>query len=166
MYKRQLYEKSFDQIDATVSSIGRNGFLTDAPTGVPTFGLAVTLDLHLTTVINNATHVGIVLDYRQPQGPTASSVTPCRVVEAADFEDLVDLLAWARADQVKAVLDGVFAESCPARTTGRNISKLGEIPQDTPINPLVISAFERLAESVADPAIAQELRSFCRSLAR
>jgi hypothetical protein len=156
----RLYQRSFNQIDATARGIGQNGFLADAPTDVAVFGLAVTFDLHLTTVIGGDTHVGVVLDYRQPQGPSATSMTPCRVLSAADFEAIADLLAWARPDQVRAVLDGVFAEVCPARTAGRNITDtLGEIPEGAPINPSVIRVFGQMANSVDDPIMAQHIRS-------
>lgn len=162
-----IYQKSFRQIDATVAAVNQNGFLADARVNVPVFGLAVTFDLHLTTVINENTYFGSVLDYRHPQGPYASSTNPCRVVSVDDFESIADILSWAEPLQVLQVLSGVFKEKSPARTMRKIVfDQLSDsMPEQPRINPLIIRSFERTAASLTDPVLAEQIRSIAASLA-
>lgn len=157
-----LYQSAFNQIRATVASMGKNQFLSDAPTDVPVFGLAVTFDLHLTTVINGSSCMGIVLDYRLPDGPKASSSTASRVLECADFENIADTLAWARPAQVQRVLEHIFHEKSPARTAGKSIrATIDKLPADLPLNPLTVKAFDQVASSIEeeDAVLAEQLRA-------
>lgn len=161
-----LYQSSFDQIHATVEATGRDGFLLDAPTGVPVFGLTVTLDLHFTSVVNNRTLPGLVLDfYRTPTGASAGTPTPSRVIAAEDFEIIADLLAWAETTDVLAVLENLFGSS-NTRSAGIHLTAVfgDRLPDAPPMNPLVTGAFQTLAETTDHEPLRSAIRSIAASL--
>ena len=161
-----LHQKSFGQIHETAQALGSHGFVPDAPTGVPVFGLTVTLDLHLTSVIDDKTLSGVVLDYVPPTGPSATSPTPSRVVQAKDFEVLADLLAWAPPTDVRAVLTRLFDASHTRGVREILQNEFGNrLPESPPINPLIPQAFDRLADAAQfTPALSDGFRSAAASL--
>lgn len=154
-----LYQESFDQIDSTYTAVGTRGFLSDAPTGAPTFGLTVTLEPHITTVRDGATHPGYVLGYREPTGHSAQGkYVQSRMLSAAMFEVLIDAGSWATPEQHLGILNRVFAASDIRQIRSHVHDEVGTVPDGAPLNPLVGEAFELLVDGVGDEAIAARLR--------
>jgi len=151
---RRLYQKSFNQIDNTVASVGKNGFLADAPSGVPVFGYTVTIDLHLTSVVDDTTYFGLVLGYRPPGDPGAlSQAASCRVVSADNAEELLDLLATITATEALDVLHHITDQPTPLTAIPAAIDEFGY--QDrlaaSPLNHEVEETLAGLCNDLTDP---------------
>lgn len=153
---RRLYQKAFDQISNTANSRGHRSFLADAPTGVPVYGFTVTVDLHLTSVLDNATYFGIVLDYRAPgdQGATCEAATG-RVISSDNAEMLLDVLALTTAPEAHDLLRLIAAKPTPLTAVPAAIeeSGLGDRLADAPINRHVATTLAGLTDGLTDPVL-------------
>lgn len=159
----QLYQESFNQVANTVRSQNSNGFLADAPTGVPVFGLTVTMDLHLTSVYDGTTYFGLVLGYKEPSTAGARCETaPCRVISADNAEELFDAMALLNSSESLGLLNHFLDQPTPLTGVGVTIDELGyrDRFRSAPLNALAASTLAGLADDFTDPA----LRAWFRSL--
>lgn len=163
----KLYQKSFDQIGNSVRSIGRNGFLSGAPTDVPVFGLAVTLDNHLTSVVDDCTYFGLVLDYQPPGDPGAfCDVARCRVVNADNAEEFIDALAILNPAEALALSEKVVAGPSSLTAVPAAINELGfrERLGAAAVNPAVLTTLSHLCDEIMDPTFRAAIRSIIDSV--
>ncbi|MDP1820031.1 MAG: hypothetical protein Q8K58_09100 [Acidimicrobiales bacterium] len=161
----ELYQDSFNQIDATVDRMRGGGFPTDAPQDVPTFGLTVTLEHHWTTMMGGRVFPGVAMPYRKPTGPSAAGRTECRVISVDAYEPLANMLAWADAADVLGVLGFLFAAEDTRELAPHVRAQLGSrLPKDIPVNPLVPEGYRILADSFNDSELTAGLRAIADSL--
>jgi hypothetical protein len=79
-------------------------------------------------VIDERTYGSIVLPYKAPTGPSASSSAdfPCRVIPASEFELLVDVLGSApEPAQIRLLLNGMLQSPMPSRSIAGLIESHG-----------------------------------------
>ena len=122
----------------------------------------MTLETHLTSVIDDRTYFGLVLGYRPPGDEGAfCDVATCRVLDADNAEELVDTLAIT-SDAVEALslMEAIVANPTPVVAVSATIAdrSLGERIRSAPTNPAVLLSLDRLCDDLVDPDFRRAMR--------
>lgn len=147
----KIYQHAFDQIDSTRKRFGTDPLVQHVPADIPVFALAVTLDLHPTSVAGNRTYVGLSLNYGDLGLYAESAVgTPSRVWDAEQFEILMDTAMNLPPSDVRRVLDRSFASEVFAKPVNDAIASSDLDLGHSPVSPVVSDGLLRLVRDLPE----------------
>lgn len=126
------YQSWFNQITGSATELTQHNSL---PPGATVYGIAVTLEPHLTSVKDDRTYPNIGLPYREPTAPSAAGPPglPCRVLPIDQLEIAVDCAA-AVTDEilVSQLFNHIRKSSSPSKAAAAAAQDLGLSPAEHP----------------------------------